>query len=175
MFINKITLKKLLVVLLAVVFTTACNDGDKDNIEIMKIDRIFVDRVPEESEGDWYTYKVENGTEMKRVCARKKNYLLISSKNLKDDNISIKLYGCWDNDTRIGQNEFYKFESSVSNDKVEVTFFVKVHKNWDENGMQNVVALRREYSITNNFEVGDIEIVVNNPDGEVLTQSVTIE
>ncbi len=143
-------------------------------MEIMKINHIFVDSIPNNLEGEFKSINLENGG-VQRNCNARGNYLLVSSKNIQDNDINIKLYGCWDNDIRFGQNEFYKFESSVSNDKIEITFFVKVHKNWDEDGGVDVVALRREYNITNNFEVGDIEIVVNNPDGEVLTQSVTIE
>ncbi len=167
MYINYKNLIRFLLIL-TVVFTTACNDN-KEKIEILKIDGLWIDRVPEN------TISEPNAT---RYCNGVQNYLLLPSSVQKDSDINIKLYGCWDSETRLVNNQiFHAFKSTKKDNKITLTVLKKILN--DERGGDlalDFFKLRKEYNITtNDFEVGDVKFVVKNPDGEELTTNITIE
>ncbi len=165
--INKRLLINLFIVL-AVVFTAACNDN-KEKIEILKIDGLWIDRVPEN------TISEPNAT---RYCNGVQNYLLVPSSVQKDSDINIKLYGCWASGTSIIDNEvFHSFKSNISGNKILLTVLKETSdKGFDTDMALDFFKLRKEYNITtNDFEVGDVKFVVKNPDGEELTTNITIE
>ncbi len=164
---NKILINFFIV--LAVVFTTACNNNDK--IEILKIDEIWTDSVPDGILREFNSTK---------QCLKVKNYLLIPSSVAKNKSINIKLYGCWSADAYIdhGCETFNSFNSSIG--KNEISLVVKKNisskKGCNKNTMGlDFVSFKEELNITNSFEVGDIEIVVKNPDGEELIHVITME
>ena len=171
MYVNNKLLIKLFIVL-AVVFTTACNDNDnKEKIEILKIDGVWIDSVPED------TISVPNEFPT-RHCNGVQNYLLIPSSVQKDTDINIKLYGCWDNENQIIENDiFHLFKSDISNNKVLLTVLKETSdKGFDTDDALDFFKLRKEYNITNNFEIGNIDIVIKTPnDNEELTYSISIE
>ena len=170
MYVNNKLLIKLFIVL-AVVFTTACNDNDKKKkIEILQIDDVWIDSVPED------TISVPNEFPT-RHCNGVQNYLLLPSSIQKNADINIKLYGCWDSENRIVGNQiFHSLESDISNNKVLLTVLKETSdKGFDTDASLDFFKLRKEYNITNNFEIGNIDIVIKNPNDEELIYSITIE
>ncbi len=164
--INKRLLINLFIVL-AVVFTAACNDN-KEKIEILKIDGIWKDSIPEDMKSK---FPPSN-------CPKVRSYLLIPSSVQKDSDINIKLYGCWDAGNRIfGNQKFYTFKSTKKDNKITFTAYKKIFLDQpsDNDAMLDYFTFKSEYNITNDFEVRDVEFVVKNPDGEELTTSITIE
>ncbi len=165
MYINYKNLIRFLLIL-TVVFTAACNDN-KEKIEILKIDDIWKDSVPE----DIISKFTLN-------CYGVHNYLLIPSSVQKDSDINIKLYGCWDTiGTIVNGARSHFFESTKKDHKIILTVFIKIPDDKDDQRDDGVdhFGLKSEYNITNDFEVGDVEFVVKNPGGEELTTSITIE
>ena len=157
-------------IILAVVFTTACNDNDKNaRVEILKIDEIWSDNVPDGI--------LPEPNSMKRR-RRGINYLLIPSHISKNEDINIKMYGCWNSDNTILNSceTFNSFKSSIKENKVSLVVKKNVlDKDCKVLQVIHYLSFKKEYNITNNFEVGDIEIVVKNPDGEKLTHVITVE
>jgi len=156
--------KKLLtiaVLILAVVFTTACNDNKK-KIEILKIDGIWVDSIGNE--------------DLERYCPGSQNYILIPSHVPKNSDINIKLYGCWSSKNRISANQvFHGLKSNKTDNKIELTAYKEILNEVPAGNGYFSFWLRDEYNITNNFEPGEIEFVVKNPDNEELKETITIE
>ncbi len=167
--------KKLLtiaVLILAVVFTTACNDNDRI-VQKLQIDDIWVDKVPDGMLPD------PNATEPKQCGKLGRSYILIPSHVQKNSDINIKLYGCWMSMDSISSScdSFNSFRTSIEENKISLT----VMKNYFKKRPCIITKslhfnkLRREYNITNNFEPGEIEFVVKNPDNEELKETITIE
>jgi len=156
--------KKLLtiaVLILAVVFTTACNDNKK-KIEILKIDGIWVDSIGNE--------------DLERYCPGSQNYILIPSHVPKNSDINIKLYGCWDDAEAIIANQvFHGFKSNKTDNKIELTAYKEILNEEAISSGYFSLGLGDEYNITNDFEPGEIEFVVKNPDNEELKETITIE
>ena len=156
-------------IILAVVFTTACNDNDKNaRVEILKIDEIWSDNVPD-------GILPEPGSI--KQC-RRKNYLLMPSRIYKNEDINIKLYGCWNSENTILNSceTFNSFKSSIKGN--EISLVVKkniIDKDCKVLKVITSVSFHKEHNITNNFDVGDIEIVVKNLDGEELKHVITVE
>ena len=169
MYRNKFLIK--LFIVLVVVFSTACNNNDnKERIEILKIDGIWIDSVPEDTISVPYEFPA-------RHCNGVQNYLLIPSSVQKNTDINIKLYGCWANGNQIIDNEiFHSFKSDISDNKVLLTVLKETSdKGFDTDAALDFFKLRKEYNITNNFEIGNVNIVIKNLDGEELMHSITIK
>ena len=156
------------VLILAVVFTTACNDNKK-KIEILKIDGIWVDKVPEDVISDPNVHPP-------KFCNGIKNYILIPSHVQKNSDINIKLYGCWSSKNRIWANQvFHDLKSNKTDNKIELTAYKEILNEVPAGNGYFSFGLRDEYNITNDFEPGEIEFVVKNPDNEELKETITIE
>ena len=176
---NHSKLLTIAVLILAVVFTTACNDNKK-RIEILKIDGIWVDKVPDDMVPG--PDSMPTPKQCRRIGRKHTpNYILIPSHVPKNSDINIKLYGCWE-DEREYIDFYYVFQGFKSNktdNKIELTAYKKeVGESYFNDMTSNGItyfSIRDEYNITNDFEPGEIEFVVKNPDNEELKETITIE
>ena len=96
----------------------------------------------------------------------------------KNNVINVKLHGCWHNIETISNGEtFHSFKSTQKDHKIILTVFKKIFNDNERGGDESVdyFGLKSEYNITNDFEVGEVEFMVKNPDREELTCTIAVE
>lgn len=157
-----------------VMLLVSCSDeASQEKIETLRIDQIWNDQIPAN-----YVDEINNP----QGCYKDKeamSYLLIPGSVVQEQNITVKLYGCWDSGLYIRGSceKFQGFKTREEDNVVYLQILKRVTNNSPcrSDAMIDILSLKAEYNITNHYKSGDIvELLIQNPDGTTLRHRLTI-